>query len=157
MPTTPGLDRSRTGRLANLFVAFEPLEGWRHYEVTARRTRADFAHFVRDLLEGRYKYATKVVLVMDNLNTHNVASLYAAFPPAEARRLPERLGIHHTPKHGSWLSVAEIDLAALDRRLPDRLDDAAELACHAAAIEKDRNEAGKGCDWRFTTAGVREP
>ena len=140
---------------ANLFVAFEPLGGWRHYEVTERRTRLDFAHFVRDLLDGRYRYATTVVLVMDNLNTHNVASLYAAFPPAEARRLAERLEIHHTPKHGSWLNVAEVDLAALGKRLPDRLDDIETLARHAAAVEADRNAAGKGCDWRFTTADAR--
>ena len=140
---------------ANLFVAFEPLGGWRHYQVTERRTRVDFAHFVRDLLDGRYRYATKVVLVMDNLNTHNVASLYAAFGPAEARRLAERLEIHHTPKHGSWLNVAEVDLSALGKRLPDRLDDVGTLARHAAAVEEDRNGAGKGCDWRFTTADAR--
>ena len=139
----------------NLFVAFEPLAGWRCYKVTDRRTRVDFAHFVRGLLDGRYKYATKVVLVMDNLNTHDTASLYAAFPPAEARRLADRLEIHHTPKRGSWLNVAEVELAALDKRLPDRLDDAATLARHAAAVEADRNEAGKGCRWRFTTADAR--
>ena len=92
---------------------------------------------------------------MDNLNTHDAASLYAAFPPAEARRLADRLEIHHTPKHGSWLNVAEVELAALDKRLPDRLGDAATLARHAAAVEADRNEAGKGCDWRFTTADAR--
>ena len=140
---------------ANLFVAFEPLAGWRRYKVTDRRTRLDFAHFVRDLLDGPYRYATTVVLVIDNLNTHGVASLYAAFPPAEARRLAERLEIHHTPKHGSWLNVAEVDLAALGKRLPDRLDDVATLARHAAAVEADRNEAGKGCDWRFTTVDAR--
>ena len=145
----------RRAGTANLFVAFEPLAGWRRYKVTDRRTRLDFAHFIRDLLDGRYRYATTVVLVMDNLNTHGVASLYAAFPPAEARRLAGRLEIHHTPKHGSWLNVAEMDLSALGKRLPDRIDDAATLARHAAAIEADRNEAGKGCDCRFTTADAR--
>ena len=145
----------RRGGTANLFVAFEPLAGWRRYAVTERRTRLDFAHFVRDLLDGPYRYAATVVLVMDNLNTHNVASLYAAFPPADARRLAGRLELHHTPKHGSWLNVAEVDLAALGKRLPDRLDDLATLARHAAAVEADRNAAGKGCDWRFTTADAR--
>ncbi len=86
---------------ANLFMATEPLDGWRHVEVTERRTRADFAHVVRALIDGRYKYATKVVLVMDNLNTHGVASLYEAFAPAEAKRIADKLEIHHTPKHGS--------------------------------------------------------
>ena len=145
----------KRGGTANLFVAFEPLAGWRRYKVTERRTRVDFAHFARDLLDGPYKYAAKVVLVMDNLNTHGTASLYAAFPAAEARRLAERLEIHHTPKHGSWLNVAEIDLSALGKRLPDRLDDVATLARHAAAIEADRNEAKKGCVWRFTAADAR--
>jgi hypothetical protein len=160
LPPRPGdaakvdYEHARHGS-ADLFVAFEPLAGWRHYEVTDRRTRRDFAHFVRDLLDGRYKYATTVAVVMDNLNTHDLASLYAAFPPAEARRLANRLEIHHTPKHGSWLNVAEVDLAALGKRLPGRLGDAATLARHAAAVEDDRNAAGKGCDWRFTTADAR--
>ena len=138
-----------------MFVAFEPLAGWRRYKGTDRRTWVDFAHFVRDLLDGRSRYATTVVLVMDNLNTHDAASLYAAFPPAEARRLADRLEVHHTPKHGSWLNVAEVELAALDKRLPDRLGDAAMPARHAAAVEADRNGAGKDCDWRFTTADAR--
>ena len=145
----------KRGGTANLFVAFEPLDGWRHYEGTERRTRVDFAHFVRDLLDGRYRYASTVVLVMDNLNTHSAASLYAASPPAEARRLAGRLEVHHTPKHGSWLDVAEVDLSALGKRLSDRLDDVATLARHAAAIGADRNAAGKGCDWRFNTADAR--
>jgi hypothetical protein len=145
----------RRAGTANLFVAFEPLAGWRRYKVTERRARPDFAHFVRDLLDGPYRYAAKVVLVMDNLNTHSTASLYAAFAPAEARRLADRLEVHHTPKHGSWLNVAEIDLSALGKRLPDRLDDIATLARHAAAVEADRNEAKKGCCWRFTTADAR--
>ena len=140
---------------ANLFVAFEPLGGWRHYQVTERRTKVDFAHFVKGLLDGRYRYATKVVLVMDNLNTHNVASLYQAFAPAEARRLAERLEIHHTPKHGSWTNVAEVELSTLGRRLPDRVEDAATLARHVAAVEEDRNHARRGCVWRFTAADAR--
>ena len=160
LPARPGdvakVDHEyRRAGTANLFVAFEPLAGWRRYKVTERRARPDFAHFVRDLLDGPYRYATQVVLVMDNLNTHDTASLYAAFPPAEARRLADRLEIHHTPKHGSWLNVAEVDLSALGKRLPDRLDDIAALARHAAAVEADRNAAKKGCRWRFTTADAR--
>ncbi len=141
---------------ANLFMVTEPLAGWRQVTVTERRTRADFAHVVRDLVDGRYKYATKVVLVMDNLNTHAVASLYEAFPPAEAKRIADQLEIHHTPKHGSWLNIAECELSVLgrqclDRRIPDRPT----LAAEVAAWEADRNESGRGVDWRFTTADAR--
>ncbi len=134
----------------------EPLAGWRQVTVTERRTRADFAHVVRDLVDGRYKYATKVVPVMDNLNTHAVASLYEAFAPAEAKRIADQLEIHHTPKHGSWLNVAEVELSVLgrqclDRRIPDRPT----LAGEVAAWESARNEAGSGVDWQFQTADAR--
>ena len=105
---------------ANLFMAFEPLGGWREVAVTDRRRREDWAHFVRDLVDGRYRQADKLVLVMDQLNTHSPASLYEAFAPAEAKRVADRLEIHHTPKHGSWLNMAEIELSALGRDLPDR-------------------------------------
>ena len=101
---------------ANLFVAFEPLGGWRHVEVTDTRTRTDFAAFVKALVDGRYKEAEKVVLVMDDLNTHTVGSLYEAFPPDEARRIADRLEIHYTPKHGSWLNMAEAELSVLARQ-----------------------------------------
>jgi len=100
---------------ANLFMAFEPLGGWREVAVTDQRRREDWARFVRDLGDGRYRAADKLVLVMDQLNTHSPASLYEAFAPAEAKRLADRLEIHHTPKHGSWLNMAEIELSALDR------------------------------------------
>jgi hypothetical protein len=100
---------------ANLFMAFEPLGGWREVAVTDRRRREDWAYFVRDLVDGRYREADKVVLVMDQLNTHSPASLYQAFAPDEAKRLADRLEIHHTPKHGSWLNMAEIELSALGR------------------------------------------
>ena len=140
---------------ANIFCAFEPLGNWRRLKVTGRRTKLDFAEFVRELIDERYKDAVKVVLVMDNLNTHTPASLYDAFPPDEARRLTEKLEIHHTPKHGSWLNVAEIELSAVGRRLRERMNDAAELARHVAAIESDRNAAGKGLDWQFTTDQAR--
>ena len=140
---------------ANVFCAFEPLGNWRALEVTQRRTKLDFAHFVKGLVDGRYREAEKVVLVMDNLNTHTPASLYEAFGPEEARRITEKLEIHYTPKHGSWLNVAEVELSVLGRRLPDRCPDAAALAAHAAAIAKERNDAAAGCDWQFTTADAR--
>ena len=109
---------------ANLFVAFEPLAGVRHVAVTESRTRRDWAWFIKDLLDQRYPAADRVVLVMDQLNTHSVASLYEAFDPAEARRLAERLEVHHTPKHGSWLNMAEIELGVMARQcLGDRIAD----------------------------------
>jgi hypothetical protein len=101
--------------VASLFLACEPLAGWRHIDVTEHRRRTDWAGFIRALLEGRYQEAEKLVLVMDQLNTHSPASLYEAFPPEEAKRLADRLEIHHTPKHGSWLNMAEIELSALGR------------------------------------------
>jgi hypothetical protein len=141
---------------ANLFVAFEPLAGWRHVAVTDTRTRIDWAWFVKELVDGRYKDAETVVLVMDNLNTHTVGSLYEAFPPDEARRIADKLEIHYTPKHGSWLNMAEIELAALANQcLADRVEDKATLARDVAAWEADRNERKIGADWRFTTADAR--
>lgn len=140
---------------ANIFCAFEPLGNWRRLAVTERRTKLDFAAFVKQLVDERYPEAAKVVLVMDNLNTHTPASLYDTFPPQEARRLAEKLEIHYTPKHGSWLNVAEIELSAVGRRLRDRLTGVTELARHLAAIESDRNAAGRGLDWRFTTDQAR--
>jgi hypothetical protein len=141
---------------ANLFVAFEPLAGWRHVAVTDTRTRADWAWFVKDLVDGRYQAAERVVLVMDNLNTHTIGSLYEAFPPDEARRIAEKLEIHHTPKHGSWLNMAEIELAALANQcLDERMEDKPALARAAAAWAAPRNEQKVGADWRFTTADAR--
>ena len=137
-------------------MATEPLAGWRQVTVTERRTRADFARVVRDPVDGRYKYAAKVVLVTDNLNTHAVASLYEAFAPAEAKRVADRLEIHHTPKHGSWLNIAEIELSVLGRRCLDRrIADRPTLAGEVAAWESARNESGSGVDWQFTTADAR--
>lgn len=141
---------------ANLFIAFEPLAGWRHVEVTDTRTRKDFARFVKDLVDGRYKEAEKIVLVMDQLNTHGVASLYQAFTPAEARRIADKLEIHHTPKHGSWLDMAEIELSVLARQCLDRrIEDKPALAREVASWESDRNAKGAKADWQFTTAGAR--
>lgn len=105
---------------ANIFLFCEPLAGWRQTQVTERRTKSDWAKAVRDLLDGRYAEASRVVLVLDNLNTHSIGSLYEAFPPAEARRLARRLEIHYTPKHGSWLNIAENELSALTRQCLSR-------------------------------------
>lgn len=141
--------------VANIFCAFEPLGAKRKLKVTAHRKGQDFALFVQELLEQEYPQAHKVILVLDNLNTHTPASLYEALAPEIARRLTERLEIHHTPKHGSWLNVAEIELSALGKRLPERLTDVESLARHVKAIEKERNQQGKGADWQFTTADAR--
>lgn len=140
---------------ANLFMAFEPLGGWRGLQVTERRQRGDWAHFIRDLVDGRYKDADKVVLVMDQLNIHSPASLYEAFPPAEARRVADKLEIHHTPKHGSWLNMAEIELSVFRRDLPERVAGRATLERHAAAWQHRRNTTATKADWRFTTADAR--
>jgi DDE superfamily endonuclease len=141
---------------ANLFMISEPLLGWRAVHVTERRTAVDFANVVQWLLEEVHPDAEKVVLVMDNLNTHKLASLYEAFPPEQARGLLERLEIHHTPKHGSWLNMAEIELSilsgqCLDRRIESRED----LQREVAAWQADRNERQIGVNWRFTTADAR--
>jgi hypothetical protein len=141
---------------ANLFMVSEPLLGWRAIHVTERRTAKDFAEVVRWLVEEVHPDAEKVVLVMDNLNTHKVASLYEAFPPEQARRIVERLEIHHTPKHGSWLNVAEIELSVLARQCLDRrIGDATGLRREVAAWEEERNERGVEVRWRFTTADAR--
>ena len=141
---------------ANLFMAFEPLAGRRVVEVTQRRTAVDFAQFLRRLLDEVYPEARKVVLVTDNLNTHAVGSLYEAFTPAEARRLAERIEWHYTPKHGSWLNMAEIELSVLARQCLDRrIADRATLAGEVAAWEARRNAAAAKANWQFTTADAR--
>ena len=141
---------------ANLFMMSEPLLGWRAVQVTERRTATDFAEVVRWLVEEVHPDAEKVVLVLDNLNTHKVASLYEAFPPEQARRIAERLEIHYTPKHGSWLNVAEIELSVLARQCLDRRIAAVqELRRQVAAWEEERNERGVEIRWRFTTADAR--
>ena len=144
------------GGVASLFMLCEPLAGWRHVEVSERRTRKDWARVVRWLVDERYPDAERVVLVEDNLNTHTPESLYEAYEPTEARRILERLELHYTPKHGSWLNMAEIELSAmggqcLDRRIADR----EELEREVAAWETARNGAGTGIDWRFTTHDAR--
>ena len=124
--------------------------------MTDRRTRVDWAHFVRDLVDApRYRDAERIVLVMDQLNTHTPASLYGAFEPAEAKRIADKLEIHHTPKHGSWLNVAEVELSVLGKRLKERAGDKAKLADACTAFERERNRARKGVDWRFTNQDAR--
>ena len=142
--------------VASLFLACEPLVGWRHVEVTAQRRRCDWARFVRSLLKGRYRDAERVVLVMDQLNTHSAASLYEAFPPDEARRLAKRIEIHHTPKHGSWLNMAEVKLSALGRQcLARRIARPDTLQRHIAAWQAKRNASHARVVWRFTTKDAR--
>jgi hypothetical protein len=161
IPAAPGVPRrqdheyKRNGT-ANVFCAFEPLGNWRRLVVTDRRTRVDWAHFVRDLVDApRYREAEAIVLVQDQLNTHTPASLYVAFAPAEAKRIADKLEIHYTPKHGSWLNVAEIELSVLGKRLKERIGHKAKLTDACAAFERDRNRAHAGVDWRFTTDDAR--
>jgi transposase len=138
----------------SLFIATEPLTGKRLIAVTQRRTRLDWAQFVRDLIEVRYPEAEKIVLVMDQLNTHSPASFYEAFPAEEARRLTEKLEIHFTPKHGSWLNMAEIELSVLARQwLGERVSSPEELHQRVAAWQEQRNQAK--INWRFKTADAR--
>jgi hypothetical protein len=140
----------------NLFMITMPLLGWRAVQVTERRTMLDFAEVIRWLVEEVHEEAEKVVLVMDNLNTHKLASLYEAFPPEQARRIAEKLEIHHTPKHGSWLNMAEIELSVLARQcLARRIETREELEREVAAWEEERNERGVEIRWRFTTADAR--
>lgn len=143
------------GGTANLFLAFEPLAGRRHTQATDQRTKVDWARFMKDLLDGPYASAEKVVLVQDNLNTHVPSSFYEAFAPAEARRLVERIEWHYTPKHGSWLNLAEVEFSALERQVSGRLGSREELGRVTTGWMEKRNRAGVGADWRFTTADAR--
>ena len=141
---------------ANLFMLFAPLEGWRHVEVTARRTAIDYAKILRDLSDIHFPKAEKIVLVQDNLNTHAPSSLYEAFEPAEARRIIERFEWHYTPKHGSWLNLAESELAVLSGQcLNRRIPDAAKLTIEVAAWRTHRNTHNAKANWHFTSADAR--
>lgn len=141
----------------NLFVAFQPQRGWRYMQVTARRTKVDFAYFLRDLVDVHFPEAEAIDVVVDNLNTHSPASLYEAFEPEEARRLARKLVFHYTPKHGSWLNMAEIEISVLSEQCLDRrIPDIATLEREIAAWQNERNERGVTIDWRFTTALARE-
>jgi hypothetical protein len=142
--------------VASLFLAFEPLKGWRHVVVADHRRRLEWASFMRSLVDGRYKHAEKIVLVPDQLNTHSAASLYEAFPPAEAKRIAQKLEIHHTPKHGSWLNMAEIELSALGRQcLGRRIGKQQTLAAAICHWQNQRNVATRKVNWQFTTADAR--
>ena len=161
IPAAPGrpervdYEYTRNGT-ANLFMISEPLLGWRAVHVTERRTAVDFAEVVRWLVEEVHEEAEKVVLVMDNLNTHKIASLYEAFPPEQARRIAERLEIHHTPKHGSWLDMAETEISIMNRQCLDRrIDDATVIHSEVAAWEGERNKKRCRIHWTFTVAAAR--
>ena len=161
IPAAPGrperydYEYERNG-VCNLFMFFEPLAGKRQVSVTDRRTKVDWAIQIKQLLDVHYPNAQKVTLVMDNLNTHTGASLYEVFEPSKARRLLDRLQIHYTPKHGSWLNMAEIELGVLSRQCLDRrVPDKATLATEVAAWQHRRNTAEAKVDWRFTNDEAR--
>lgn len=146
----------RRNGTTNLFMMFAPLEGWRHVKVTDRHTAVDYAQVLKELSDTHFPGSAKIVLVQDNLNTHKPASLYEAFPPAEARRLVERFEWHYTPKHGSWLDMAESELGilssqCLDRRIPDQQV----LKDEVEAWVADRNSKHAKANWQFTTADAR--
>jgi hypothetical protein len=141
---------------ANIFMLFAPLEGWRHVEVTDRHAAADYAAILRDLADKYFPAADKIVLVQDNLSTHTAASLYAAFPPAEARRLAERFEWHYTPKHGSWLDMAESELGVLSSQCLDRrIEDKSSLVEEVAAWCQHRNRYHAKANWHFTNEEAR--
>jgi hypothetical protein len=142
--------------VSNLFMIFAPLEGWRHVEVTDRRTSVDFAHCLKDVVDVHFAEAEQIVLVSDNLNTHKPAALYEAFAPAEARRIMEKLEWHYTPKHGSWLDMAEIELSVLQRQCLDRrIPDQEILKREVSAWQPERNQHAAKANWRFTTEEAR--
>lgn len=161
LPAKPGVlakydyEYERNGT-SNLFIFFAPLEAWRHIKVTDRRTMIDFAHCMRDLVDVHFPDAEKIIVVMDNLNTHKLASLYEAFPPEEARRIIEKLEFHYTPKHGSWLNMAEIELSVLHRQcLKARIPDQATLIEKVTAWQNRRNGQESSVCWQFTTEDAR--
>lgn len=161
IPAKPGsmekydTEYERNG-VSNLFMFFEPLAGQRHVAVTDQRTAVDWAHQIKHLVDVLYPQAKRITLVMDNLNTHTGASLYKAFPPEEARRILDKLEIHYTPKHGSWLNMAEIELSILSRQCLDRrISDQETMKKEVEAWQATRNASGKPMEWRFTTEDAR--
>jgi len=158
VPGEPGQPRRydyeyRRNGVCNLFMFFDPLLGWRHVEVTERRTMQDWAWAMKTVVDGYYPSAEVITVVLDNLNTHVSAALYATFPPAEARRLRRRLEFQYTPKHGSWLNMAEIELSVLSRQcLHRRIADRETLTREVIAWAARRNVKGVTADWRFTTS-----
>lgn len=161
IPAKPGQPKRRDyeyhrNGVVNLFMMFEPLRARRHVKVRDRRTREDFAECIRELVDVHYPEAEKIVLVLDNLNTHSTGSLYEAFEPAEARRLADKLEIHYTPKHGSWLNMAEIEIGVLSRQcLSGYIPTKKRMVNEVVAWEQSRNHAGATVDWQFTTADAR--
>jgi hypothetical protein len=161
LPVHPGArarydSEYRRGGVANLFMCFEPLAGVRHVQVTQRKTSVDFAHFLKQISDLWYPQVGIIVLVCDNLSTHTPAALYEAFAPAQARRLAQRFEWHYTPKHGSWLNVAEMELSVLARQCLDRrIPDQATLVREVAAWEQHRNATVVKVHWQFTTADAR--
>lgn len=146
----------RCNSVVNLFMMFEPLKARRHVKVMDQRTRKDFAECIRELVDVHYADAEKIILVLDNLNTHSEGSLYEAFEPAEARRLAEKLEIHYTPKHGSWLNMAEIEIGVLSRQcLSKYIESKEQMIAEVTAWERQRNEADATVDWQFSTADAR--
>jgi hypothetical protein len=142
--------------VSNLFMFFAPLQNWRHVKVTNQRTAIDWAQCMKDLVDIHFPAADTIVITEDNLNTHTPASLYAAFPPEEAKRIWDRLEFHYTPKHGSWLNMAEIELSVLSRQCLDRrIPNQPTLIAEVAAWEARRNASGATVHWRFTTADAR--
>lgn len=142
--------------VVNIFLVSEPLRGWRQVRVSERRTRRDWADCIKELVDVHYPAAERIVLVLDQLNTHSPASLYDAFPPAEAKRLADKLEMHYTPKHGSWLNMAEIELSVLARQcLNRRLGNRATIEREVAAWTAARNIAATTIDWRFTSQDAR--
>jgi transposase len=161
LPMAPGRCRREDyeyerGGVANVFMFTEPLAGRRWVDITEHRTKVDWAHQIEELVDQRYPKAERIVLVMDNLNTHSPASLYEALDPERARRLSEKLEIHYTPKHGSWLNMAEIELSVLSRQcLNRRVPDFESLQAEAHAWQQRRDEKGVRIDWRFSTDDAR--
>lgn len=161
LPSRPGQPERydyeyRRNGTRNLFIFFRPFAGWRHVRVTERRTKVDFAHCMRYLVDELFPDAEKVIVVQDNLNTHTPASLYEAFEPAEAKRILDRLEFHYTPKHGSWLNMVEIEISVLSEQCLDRrIPDAEILQSEIAAWEASRNHQKATVDWQFTTHDAR--
>jgi hypothetical protein len=147
----------RRNGTCSIFIFTEPLSGWRHARASPQRTKKDWAYYIKWLLDEQYPEAKKIVLVMDNLNTHVISSLYETFSPEEAFRLAQRLEIHYTPKHGSWLNIAEIELSAMTAQCLGgrRISDITALNEELAAWHTRRNQTQKGVDWQFTTADAR--
>lgn len=161
IPAKPGQNKRvdyeyRRNGVVNLFMMFEPLKARRYVKVMDQRTRKDFAQCVRELVDVHYPDAEKIILVLDNLNTHSEGSFYEAFEPSEARRLAEKLEIHYTPKHGSWLNMAEIEIGVLSRQcLSQYIESKEQMISEVGAWQQQRNYAEATVDWQFTTADAR--